>query len=73
MMTKLSILTALVLATGCSVRSTSPAARQQAVTMFATGASCDQIASELQIDRDHARELIRTGMADLHRKFYNAR
>ena len=41
--------------------------------MFATGASCDQIASKLQIDRDHARELVRVGMADLNRKFYKTR
>jgi hypothetical protein len=58
---------------GCATRSTNPAARATAARLFAQGESCDAIAAQLQIDRAHARELIRTGMADLHRRFYKTR
>jgi hypothetical protein len=71
MMTKLSI--PILFAFGCAANPSSPMARQQAVLMYANGASCDEIANRLEIDRTHARELIRTGMADLSRKFYKAR
>jgi len=58
---------------GCAARSTTPAARATAARLFAEGESCDAIAAKLKIDRAHARELIRTGMADLNRKFYKTR
>ena len=69
----ISILVATMAMTGCAARSTTPAARATAARMFAEGKSCGEIASELQVDREHARELIRTGMADLNRKFYKTR
>lgn len=58
---------------GCAARSSTPTARADAVRLFASGVSCDEIATKLAVDRDHARELIRTGMADLNRKFYKTR
>lgn len=72
-MTKASILMVVAMATGCAARQTSPVARQQAVQLFASGVPCDEIATKLNVDREHARELIRIGMADLNRKFYKTR
>jgi hypothetical protein len=76
-MTMTKLLSILVLTSallgGCATHSTNPAARATAARLFAEGESCDAIAMKLQIDRAHARELIRTGMADLQRKFYKTR
>ena len=73
MKTTISILVlASALLGGCAAHST-PAARATAARLFAEGESCDAIAVKLQVDRAHARELIRTGMADLNRKFYKTR
>ncbi len=59
---------------GCAARTaTAPGARADAVKLYASGASCDEIASKLSVDRDHARELVRTGIVDLNRKLYRSR
>jgi hypothetical protein len=57
----------LIAITGCTVHSTAPTARLTAARMFAEGKSCAQIATKFHTDREHARELIRTGMADLYK------
>jgi uncharacterized protein YceK len=58
---------------GCATHSTSPAARAAAVQHYASGASCDEIASKMMINRDYARELIRVGILDLNQKLYKTR
>ena len=73
MKTMLSILVvAMVTTTGCATHTTSPAARANAVQLYATGASCTDIASQLQISRDEARELVRTGIVDMNRRLYRS-
>ena len=64
--TMISILVAFTM-TGCAARMAAPSDRLTAARMFAEGKSCAEIAAKFQTDRTHARELIRTGMADLYK------
>jgi len=74
MKTMLSILVGAWLATGCAAgAATTPAARANAVQLYASGASCADIASQLAISRDQARELVRTGLVDMNRRLYRSR
>lgn len=60
--------------TGCAARSTSTAADSRfAVSRYADGASLDQIASELSVDRDAARALVHDALVDLNRRYYGCR
>ena len=63
----------MAMVAGCATHATTPAARATAARLYAEGKSCGEIAQALEVDREHARELIRTGMADLNRKFYKER
>jgi len=73
MKTMVSILVAVAMATGCATHATSPAARANAVQLYASGASCDDIATKLSISRTEARELVRVGIVDMNRKLYRSR
>jgi len=74
MKTMLSILVAGWMATGCAASATTtPAARANAVQLYASGASCSDIASQLAISQNEARELVRTGIVDMNRRLYRAR
>jgi len=74
MKTMITILVAVMaMTTGCATTTSSPAARANAVQLYASGASCSDIASQLQISNDAARELVRTGIVDMNRRLYRSR
>jgi len=74
MKTMITILVAVMaMTTGCATTTSSPAARANAVQLYASGASCSAIASQLQISNDAARELVRTGIVDMNRRLYRSR
>jgi hypothetical protein len=58
---------------GSARHTTSPTARADALKMFIGGASCAEVAQNLGIDREEARDLIRTGIVDLDRRYYRSR
>jgi len=73
MKTMISILVAaMAMTTGCATTATTPAARANAVQLYASGASCTDIASQLRISNDAARELVRTGIVDMNRRLYRS-
>ena len=63
----------LFLTTACGTAPRSPVERARAVELYAAGASYDEVAMKLDIDRDEARELIRIGIVDLNRRLYRTR
>ena len=77
MKTILSLAVVASLAAGCvgsaQQHATSPTARADALKMFIAGKSCGEVAQTLGIDRDEARDLIRTGIVDLDRRYYRSR
>ena len=73
-MTKLSIL-AIVFITACATGSTStgpvsPHQRSEAVGLYLSGATDEEIATKLALQPDEAREVVHGAILELNRKFY---